>query len=260
MLDFLFGILKGIFKKLIVILVVAAIAFSIWNYYKEKRERKTFIVSFTNVEGLRNGTPVFANGVRVGKVIKIFPLGNSYNIGVKCMITNPDFPSPKHSVTARIMTNYEEGGGKAVEIISMTAGSKDNGVGINPYVTKYSMRLMRDFLQLSKNFGESGLKALNSNKSGEYGEKIENSVQNTISSIEYGTLKHDIESDIKDLNKKIKKFESKSQKEKDADAKKAMENQLNALKKTTKTFGTLSDPYKHDTVEDKDEAKAQNRK
>lgn len=252
MLDFLFGILKGIFKKLIVILVVAAIAFSIWNYYKEKRERKTFIVSFTNVEGLRNGTPVFANGVRVGKVIKIFPLGNSYNIGVKCMITNPDFPSPKHSVTARIMTNYEEGGGKAIEIVSMTAGvgSKDNGVGINPYVTKYSMRLMRDFLQLSKNFGEQGMKALSSNQSGAFGQKLENSVQNTITSLEYGTLKHDVESDIKDLNKKIKKFESKSQKEKDADAKKAMENQLAALKKTTKTFGTLSDPYKHNTTED----------
>ena len=43
----------------------------IWNIYKAKRESRTFISQFNNVEGLAKGAPIFSNGIEVGKVIKI---------------------------------------------------------------------------------------------------------------------------------------------------------------------------------------------
>jgi hypothetical protein len=243
---FILGFLQGIAKRLLTFFLIAAVAFGVWNYYKDKRERKTFVVSFNNIEGLRAGAPVYANGVKVGKVIKIFPVGNSNSVGVKCVITDKNFPSPKGKVNAKLITDYEDGGGKVVEIFSMVAGARDSGTGLNPYVSKYAVNLFRDFLQLSKDFAEMGVRALSSRDSNEYRENIEHNVQNTITSLEYGTLRQDIEHEIKDLNKSIKKFESRSPGDKEKDARKALESQVAALKKTTKTFGTLSDPYAYD--------------
>lgn len=255
MLAFLLGFLQNIAKKLLTFFLIAAVAFGIWNYYKDKRESRTFIVTFSNVEGLRAGAPVYANGVKVGKVIKVFPVGNSNSVGVKCVITDKKFPSPRSAVNAKLITNYEDGGGKVVEILSMSAGNRGSGTGMNPYISKYALNLFRDFLQMSKDFGEMGLRQLTSRDSNEYRENLGHNVQNTITSLEYGTLKQDIEQNIKDLNKDIKKFESRSNKDKEEQAKKVMQNQIEALRKTAKTFGTLSDPYTYDPDKSEKEEK-----
>lgn len=253
MVAFILSFLQSIFKKLLFFFVIAALAFGIWNYYKEKRESRTFTISFNNVDGLRTGAPVYANGIRVGKVIRIFPLGNTNTVGVKCVITKKDFPKPAGAVNATLITNYEDGGGKVVEITGMRAGSSGSGTGINPYIAKYSLGLARDFLQLSKDFATASYQAINSKKNTELREDLTNNVQNTITSLEYGTLKNDVQQDIKELNKKIKKFESRPAKEKEKQLQKTIETQAQALKKTTKTYGTLSDPYKDDHSNDDDD-------
>lgn len=249
MLVFVLGFLQNIFKKLLFFFVIAAVAFGIWNYYKEKRESKTFTISFYNVDGLRTGAPVYANGIKVGKVIRIFPLGNTNTVGVKCVITKKDFPRPAGAVNATLITNFEDGGGKVIEITGMTPGAANSGKGINPYLAKYSLGLVRDFLQLSKDFATMGYEAINSKKNIEFREDLSNNVQNTITSLEYGTLKNDVEQDIKELNRDIKKYESRSAKEKEQELKKTIETQAQALQKTTKTYGSLSDPYKEDKEE-----------
>ena len=98
-------------KKILMFAIVFGIVVTVWNFYKAKRESRTFISQFSNVQGLSKGAPIFSNGVEVGKIIKIFPIGNSNNVAVKGLITKDEFPSPRGSVNTRIITNFQDGVG-----------------------------------------------------------------------------------------------------------------------------------------------------
>ncbi len=235
--------------------MIFGIIFFVWNHFKKQRESRTFIVSFNDVEGLSKGAPIYAKGIKVGKVIDIFPLGNTNSIGVKGLVTNKDFETPKGAVRAKIISNIESGGGRILEIEvvmeNLTAEYLDPKMqltgtkiskGENPFTTKHTFRLMRDFFQLTKDFCVDVVAGLNSNKTQEYGEKLSNTVNNTITSLEYGTLKHDIENNIEDLNKDIKNFERSENKE--AKIQRALEDKAKALKNTVSAFGTLQGVYK----------------
>ena len=99
--------LLGMLKKILTFGVVFALIVFVWNLYKERREAKTFISQFSNVEGLAKGAPIFSNGIEVGKVIKIFAIGNSNNVAVKGLITNDNYPSPRGAIDTRIITNFK---------------------------------------------------------------------------------------------------------------------------------------------------------
>lgn len=247
----LWSILKGLINKLAFWFIIAAVVFYFWNNFKHKREERTFVVSFNNVEGLSRGAPIYAKGIKVGKVIDIFPLGNSSDVGVKGLITHKDFSTPEGIVQARIVSNIESGGGQILEIIAILRpmrseklGEHSNLIskGQSPFTAKHTLRLMKDFYQLTKDFCEQCMVALGSQQSEEYREKLSNTVNNTITSLEYGTVRQDVQNSIKDLNKDIKKFERNPNKDKIV--KQNLENKAKALKNTVEAFGTLHSAYR----------------
>jgi hypothetical protein len=250
-MKFLFKLIKNLISKLLFFGIVAYGTIFFWNMYKEKREARTFVTSFQDIEGLRKGAPVFSNGVQVGKVIRIFPLGNTGHIGVKSAITNKNYPAPRSAVNARIVTNYESGGGKILEVSNLFVGhdeaaikrlSKDNNKSQVPYLMRNATRLMRDFFQLSKDWAIDTSRALNSSRVQEYQENVALALENTVTSFEYGTVKQDIKNSINRLNHDLKEIEQ--QPNKAAKAQRAMENQAKALQNTVKTYGSLADVYK----------------
>jgi hypothetical protein len=250
-MNFLFKLIKNLISKLIFFGVVAYISLFFWNMYKEKREAKTFVTSFNDIEGLRKGAPVFSNGVHVGKVIRIFPLGNTGHIGVKSAITNKNYPAPRSAVNARIVTNYESGGGKVLEVSNLFVGhddavikrlAKDNHKAQTPYLMKNTTRLMRDFFQLTKDWAMDTSRALNSSNVNEYQENVALALENTVTSFEYGTVKQDIKNSISRLNQDLKEIEQ--QPNKAVKAQRIIENQAKALQNTVKTYGSLADVYK----------------
>jgi len=246
-------ILKDLAKKLLFWGLVATVVVVVWNFFKDQREERTFIASFSNVEGLSKGAPIYAKGVKIGKVIKIFPLGNTNNVGVKGLITDKNYPSPKSEVSARIISNIEKGGGNIVEITNINSGinvanmqrNKEanffEAKGQNPFMLKHTLRVMRDFLQLGKDFSMNFYEALNSRKSLEYQEKLENSVKNTVTSLEYGTVKHDVKNSIKDLNDQIHDFEEDPNRQQKVE--RDVKNKMAALRNTIGTFGSLAEVY-----------------
>jgi hypothetical protein len=177
-------------------------------------------------------------------------------VGVKGLITNKDFPTPKGALRSKIVTNIESGGGQILEIESMMeplvaeylnpglekVSKKEISKGQSPITVKHTYRLMRDFFQLTKDFATGVLKALSSPKSQEYGEKLSNTVNNTITSLEYGTLKQDVKNNIEDLNKDIKDYERSPNKQ--ARTQKALQDKAKALQNTISSFGTLQGVYK----------------
>ena len=252
----LWAIIKNILSKIIFWGIVAALVFYGWNTFKKQRESRTFIVSFNAIEGLSRGAPIYAQGIKVGKVVDIFPLGNTNNVGVKGLITNKDFPTPKGALRTKIITNIESGGGQILEIESVmeplvaeylnpTLEQLSSGnipKGQSPLTVKHTYRLMRDFFQLTKDFAGGILKALSSPKSQEYGEKLSNTVNNTITSLEYGTLKQDVKNNIEDLNKDIRNYERNPNKK--AKTQKILADKAKALQNTVSSFGTLQGIYK----------------
>ncbi len=255
-MSLIWAILKNIFSKLIYWGIIIGLIFFAWNTFKKQREGRTFIVSFNTIEGLSKGASVYAKGIKVGKVVDIFPLGNTNTVGVKGLITNKDFPTPKGAIKAKIVTNIESGGGQILEIeaametltaeylnpeLERVAKGKVHQ-GQSPFTIQHTYRLMRDFFQLTKDFAEETLRSLSSPKSQEYREKLSNNVSNTITSLEYGTFKQDIKNNIEDLNKDIKDFERSSNKE--AKMQRALEDKAKALKNTISSFGTLQGVYK----------------
>jgi ABC-type transporter Mla subunit MlaD len=255
MLGLIFGIIKNIISKLLFWGIILVIILYFWNSFKAKREARTFTISFNNVDGLSKGAPIFSKGVEVGKVINIFPLGNSNDVGVKGLITKKDFTLKGTDISAKIITDIERGGAKVVEITtvrkstigdtSMIGDSEPNlKRGNNPYIIKNTLRLMRDFLQLSKDWANDSIKLFNSKDGQEFREDVANNVENTITSLEHGTLKKDVENKISDLNREIKSQERDPNKEEKA--KKALELKVKALKNTLGSYKTLSDVYKSD--------------
>jgi ABC-type transporter Mla subunit MlaD len=255
MLGLIFGIIKNIISKLLFWGIILVIILYFWNSFKAKREARTFTISFNNVDGLSKGAPIFSKGVEVGKVINIFPLGNSNDVGVKGLITKKDFTLKGTDISAKIITDIERGGAKVVEITtvrkstigdtSLTGDSEPNlKRGNNPYIIKNTLRLMRDFLQLSKDWANDSIKLFNSKDGQEFREDVANNVENTITSLEHGTLKKDVENKISDLNREIKSQERDPHKEEKA--KKDLELKVKALKNTLGSYKTLSDVYKSD--------------
>ena len=253
----LFSFFWGIFKKLAFFALVFFAVVFIWNYYKNKREARTFITKFANVEGLSKGAPVYSKGIEMGKVIKIFPIGNSHDIAVKALITNEDFPSPRGAVTARLVTNFKSGGGKALELVN-AVGTYHEKIGfrqdeymstnrrfkkaINAPTTKVVLRIMRDTYQMSKDFAIAMYKALTSQESKDYQRHLEASLDNTITSLEYGTVKQDIKRGIEHLNDEIMSFEQKPNKE--AMIERMIRNNAHALRNTLDSYANLSNTYK----------------
>ncbi len=253
-MSIILNVLKGILTKVISLAVMAALVFYAWGWYKSKREARTFTVSFNNVDGLNKGAPIFSNGLQVGKVISIVALGNTNDVGVKGLITDKDFPSVKSHISAKIIDNIESGGGKILEIsapiehesgfLKEIVGDKKlfKTKGQSAQVLKSTMRLMRDFFQMSKDFGVAVFAALTSKQTQEYGQQVISEMENTITSLEYGTVKKDVEQSIIKLNQDIKHFEENPSNK--VKAQKMLKNKAKALENTVRTYGALSEAYK----------------
>jgi hypothetical protein len=255
MFGLVFGIIKNIVSKLLFWGFILVIILYFWNSFKAKREARTFTISFNNVDGLSKGAPIFSKGVEVGKVINIFPLGNSNDVGVKGLITKKDFTLKGTDISAKIITDIERGGAKVVEITAVRKSTiGDSSLtddldatmkrGNNPYIIKNTIRLMRDFLQLSKDWANDSIKLFNSKDGKEFREDVVINVENTITSLEHGTLKKDVENKISALNRDIKSKEQDPNKEEKA--KQDLELKVNALRNTLGSYKTLSDIYKSD--------------
>lgn len=250
-MEAIFNSIKQFFIKLLGYAAIAAVLILGWNFYKGQREARTFVVSFRNVDGLSKGAPIYSKGIRVGKVVRIFPLGNTSDVGVKGLITYKNYPNPKAGVRAKIINNIEGGGGKVLEIGSLMdnpdeiEARKDKIMsrGTEPQVLQQTMRLMQNFFQLSKDFANETMLALSSNQAQEYKDNIVNGVENTITSIEYGTLDRDLQNSINKLNKDIKEYEKKPNKE--LDVQRAVQDQAKALSNTVESYGSLADVYKN---------------
>jgi hypothetical protein len=254
----LINFLLGIVKKILTFGVVLGLIVFVWNVYKEKREARTFLSQFSNVEGLSKGAPIFSNGIEIGKVIKIFPIGNSNNVAVKGLITNESFPSPRGAVDTRIITNFKAGGGKALELRDNSYDSSIEQIGlreddfmdenkdikkaVNGTSMKVALRLMRDTFQMTKDFGIAILAGIDSKQTQKATREIENSVNNTITSLEYGTVEKDVKRVIEKLNDDIKDFEKKPNKE--AIIEKNIKHQTTALRNTINSYANLSNTYK----------------
>lgn len=253
----LFNVILGMIKKLLLFAAVFTIVVTVWNFYKAKRESRTFISQFNNVDGLSKGAPIFSNGIEVGKVIKIFPIGNSNSIAVKGLITKDEFPSPRGAINTRLTTNFKDGGGKAIELLDSIYESELERIGlreddfmdnkkfkkaINGPSMKVVLRILRDTYQMSKDFALSMLAAMNSDESKDLQHQTQNAVNNTITSIEYGTVKQDVKRGIDNLNEKIRNFESKPNK--DAVVERTLKEQALALRNTLDSYANLSRTYK----------------
>lgn len=254
----LINFLLGIVKKILTFGVVFALIVFVWNIYKERREARTFISQFNNVEGLSKGAPIFSKGIEVGKVIKIFPIGNSNDVAVKGVLTNENYPSPRGAVNTRIITNFRGGGGKALELRESLGDSSVEQIGlrendfldenkgikkaVNGTSMKVALRLMRDTFQMTKDFSVAILASIDSKKTQKITRGLENSVNNTITSIEYGTVEKDVKRGIEKLNDDIKDFEKKPNKE--AVVERSLKNQAKALRNTLNSYANLSETYK----------------
>jgi hypothetical protein len=253
----LLNVLMGMLKKVIMFAIVFAVVVTVWNFYKAKRESRTFISQFSNVEGLSKGAPIYSSGIEVGKVIKIFPIGNSNNVAVKGLITKDEFPSPRGAINTRIVTNFQDGGGKAIELLDSIYESELERIGlreddflankkikkaINGPSMKVVLRIMRDTFQMTKDFALSITAAMNSKESQTYQREAQNAINNTITSLEYGTVKQDVKHGIERLNDKIRDFEEKPNKE--AVVERTIKNQALALRNTLESYANLSKTYK----------------
>jgi ABC-type transporter Mla subunit MlaD len=243
-MNLIFKLVRWILIRIFSFLVIAALLFYAWNHYKQRREAKTFVVSFVNVDGLTKGAPIYVRGVQVGKVVQIFPIANSDRIAVKGLITIKDFPTPGNATHATIVNNIQAGGGKIIELRNVEQVGPLYKVvhrGQGPLMIEQASRIALDTFQLTKDFASDLYKSMNTKQSQYYREQLENSVRNTITSIEYGTVEHDLNSGIEELNQRIKQAEEHHNEE---EKKKAMMDQLNALKNTVSTFSTVTDVYK----------------
>ncbi len=245
MLAAIVDIIKGIlFKIVLPITVLLALLLFSWTVYKERREARTLILSFNNIDGLTKGAPVYVHGVRIGKVIQTFPMVNSNAVGIKILITNRKMPVPNYA-EARIITSIETGGGKIIELQNMTRtieSERLNMHSVAPITAAYVSRLMLDIFQLTKDFAVEGLRAMNTEQASSYKSDLENQVKNAITSVEYGTVKKDVEHEVKHLNRSIRNTELDPTK--NDDLQKAVKHQAKALENTIKSLSNVSDIYK----------------
>lgn len=233
-----------IFKLVLPIAIVLALVLFGWSMYRERREARTLILSFHNIEGLTKGAPVYVHGVRVGKVIQTFPMVNSNAVGIKILITDRKMPVPSYA-EARIITSIETGGGKVVELQNMTRtieSQRLNMTGVAPITAAYMSRLMLDMFQMTKDFAIAGIQAISTPQADSYKSDLSNQVKNAITSVEYGTVKNDVSNEVRTLNRQIRNTELDPTK--NDDLAKAIKHQAKALENTVKSMANVSDVYK----------------
>ena len=96
---------------------------------------------------------------------------------------------------------------------------------------------------MTKDFANESIAYLNRQETLEYKQKLEESVGNTVRSIEYGLIEDDIKNNMRDINNKIKDVEQ-SKEENPNQVTEALADQLEAIKNTLSSFNTVSDVYK----------------
>lgn len=225
------------------VLMVALVIFG-WTWFKKQREDRIFTLKFYNIDGLSKGAPVYLRGLQVGKVVQTFPLINSNEVGVKIMVTDENFAMPKNA-HAHIITSIETGGGKVIELQGVTQEMKNEHIGwkgVSPISVSYVSHLMMDLLQMTKDFAQESMKLIAETDHHEYKAKLESSVKNAITSLEYGTIENDIKNEIKQLNRRIKDAEKDPAKT--YKAKQAVRDQMKALEKTLSSLANVSEVYK----------------
>ena len=245
-MQLLWGILKFFIQKVISLLLVIALVYFLWNLFSHREDKRKFAISVTNISGLSRGAPVYLGGAKVGKVLKIFPLGNSDQVAIEGIITQKGLVLEKENIQARIITDVEGGGGQVLEITQFNLKGQRSRSGTSSqvsYITKYASRLLLDTLQLTKDFANESIDYLNRQETLEYKQKLEASVKNTVTSIEYGLVQDDIKQSIKNINNKIKSVEQEKERN-PASIQEALANQIDALKNTLSSFNTVSDVYK----------------
>ncbi len=245
MITALIDTIKGfLFKVIMPIAILLALVLFGWSSYRERREARTLILSFHNIDGLTKGAPVYVHGVKVGKVIQTFPMVNSNAVGIKILITDRKMPVPSYA-EARIITSIETGGGKVVELQNMTRTIESERLSMSsvaPITAAYMSRLMLDIFQMTKDFAVAGISAVSSPQADSYKSDLSNQVKNAITSVEYGTVKKDVANEVKTLNRNIRNTELDPTK--NDDLAKAVKNQAKALENTVKSMSNVSDVYK----------------
>jgi ABC-type transporter Mla subunit MlaD len=224
--------------------IVVALALAAWTVFRDRREARTLVLSFHNIDGLTKGAPVFVHGVKVGKVIQLTPLLNTNAISVKVLITDKNMPVPDYA-EARIITSIETGGGKVIELQNLTRSIESKRLSMEsvaPITAAYMGRLMLDMFQMTKDFAIESMHAMNTPQADNFKTDLENQVKNAITSVEYGTVKKDVENEVLTLNRQIRNTELDPTK--NDDMSKAIKNQAKALDNTIKSLSNVSDVYK----------------
>lgn len=245
-MQLLWGIIKFFIQKVISFLLIIALVYFSWSLFSHREDKRKFTISVDNISGLSRGAPVYLGGAKIGKVLKIFPIANTDEVAIEGLITQKGLILDRKDIQARIITDVEGGGGQVLEITQFHLLNNSNKHGNNSqvsYITKYASRLLLDTLQLTKDFANESIAYLNRQETLDYKAKLEESVQNTVTSIEYGLVQDDIKKGIKDINNKIRDVE-KDKEENPNSFKDALADQIEALKNTLSSFNTVSDVYK----------------
>ena len=240
------GILKFFIKKVVSFVIIIALVYFLWNLFSHREDKRKFVISVDHISGLSRGAPVYLGGAKVGKVLKIFPVANLDKVAIEGIITQKGLVIDKNDLQARIITDVEGGGGQVLEITQfhLISSSKNNKQNSQvAYITKYASRLLLDTLQMTKDFATESIAYLNRQETLEYKQKLEESVGNTVRSIEYGLIEDDIKNNMRDINNKIKDVEQ-SKEENPNQVTEALADQLEAIKNTLSSFNTVSDVYK----------------
>ena len=240
------GILKFFIKKVVSFVIIIALVYFLWNLFSHREDKRKFVISVDHISGLSRGAPVYLGGAKVGKVLKIFPVANLDKVAIEGIITQKGLVIDKNDLQARIITDVEGGGGQVLEITQfhLISSSKKNKQNSQvAYITKYASRLLLDTLQMTKDFANESIAYLNRQETLEYKQKLEESVGNTVRSIEYGLIEDDIKNNMRDINNKIKDVEQ-SKEENPNQVTEALADQLEAIKNTLSSFNTVSDVYK----------------
>lgn len=247
MIDNIKATIKGFFKKL---LIPAVFIFAIGlfvNGQRKKKAQRTFTITFNNIAGLSKGAPVYAMGVKVGKVIKTFPITNSNEVGVNIFITKDNFPVPGPDAKVEVVHDIERGGARVLELTNV--GDYDAYRNLDPMLQDQISRVFLEAFQLSKDFAVNAIDFLRSPQVNTYRKEMQANLQNILESAERGTLKEDAKENaqkqLDKLNQIAKKVEAGEEVLSEKD-KQALMYQIESTRKTLETLVSVSDIYKDD--------------
>lgn len=234
---------KEIISLLLRFIFVFVVVFVAWNIYQESKKAETFVTTFSEVSEITSGTPVYALGVKVGKVKKIFPIVNEENkLGVEIRITKKDFPVPGDGTTISIVPSSGKSGDPTIELSNIQQGSGGFYSSSRPFSQRDISKIMYDFWQLSKDFSNYGLKQLKKPEVQHYRSQLQTSVKKITESIKDGTLKDQAEDQIAKLNQMEIKLNSEIEGLDETD-KEALQIEMQALQNTIRSMLNVSDLY-----------------